>query len=43
VLVGRIDGRKMATVVSSSYQTGIAGIRTGGWYRVRFRGLTVTR
>ena len=43
LLVGRINGRKIATVVSGSYQTGIAGISTGGWYQVLFRGLTVTR
>jgi hypothetical protein len=43
LLVGRINGRKIASVVSRTYQTGIAGICTGGWYQVLFRGLTVTR
>jgi hypothetical protein len=41
-LVARIDGRQVASAVSSAYRGGVAGIRTGGWYRVLFRNLTVS-
>ncbi len=40
-LAASIDGTQVADVTDSTYQTGVAGISTGGWYPVRFDNLTV--
>jgi Glycosyl hydrolase family 59 len=41
-LVARLDGTTVATVSDPTYNGGDAGVSTGGWYQVQFRGLTVT-
>ncbi len=41
-LVGLIDNKRVVSKSNSEWHSGVAGIMTGGWYRVVFRNLTVT-
>jgi hypothetical protein len=43
VVAGRVDGTRVVRLVSKADPFGVAGICTGGWYQVLFRGLLVTR
>jgi hypothetical protein len=41
-LTGQVDGTAIPAIKDVTYQTGDAGISTGGWYAVDFSNLTVT-
>jgi len=41
-LTPSIDGHPLPTTIDATYPDGVAGIATGGWFPVRFQGVTIS-